>query len=75
MASATTNQLDDTAWEQLKQAIGQTCDRITPRDFVDCEQRLDLLVAKVQNRHWVDRATARQLVRDALKANAAGATA
>jgi hypothetical protein len=68
MAATTTNQLDDTAWEQLKKAISETCTRITPRDFADCEQRLDLLVAKVQNRHWVDRDTARQLVRDALAA-------
>ena len=64
--SKVTNQLTEAAWEQLTVALRETCSRLTPRDLADCEKRLDLLVAKVQNRHWVDRETARQLVRDAL---------
>ena len=68
-ANNVTNQLDSEAWDKLLAALSTTCDRLTPRDIADCEQRLDLLVAKIQNRHWIDRETARQLVRDGLAAS------
>ena len=44
------------------------CPRLTPRDIADCERRVDLLSAKIQNLHWVDRVEARRLVLAAVAA-------
>jgi hypothetical protein len=49
-------------WTQLLPKLLQQCPRLTPLDIEECLQRIDLLTAKIQNRHWVDRTTARRTV-------------
>jgi hypothetical protein len=64
------NIIDDATWRNLLPALRTRCPRLTEQDIVECEQRVDLLTAKIQNRHWCDRMTAQRTVTDLL----AGAT-
>jgi hypothetical protein len=52
----------DDQWQQLLPRLRQQCPRLTPDDLAESQQRIDLLIAKIQNRHWVDRITARRTV-------------
>jgi hypothetical protein len=56
------NMLNDDQWQRLLPALRERFDRLTEQDLSDCGQRLDLLTAKVQNRHWIDRIQAQRLV-------------
>ncbi|MCS6970096.1 MAG: hypothetical protein RMM29_02220 [Planctomycetota bacterium] len=58
--------LDPAQWEALVRAVRQACPRLTERDLAECQCRLDILVAKIQNRHWVSRRDAERLVRQLL---------
>ena len=49
-------------WASLEPKLREHCPRLTAADLEDAGRRVDLLSAKVQNRHWVDRITARRLV-------------
>ena len=53
--------MDDAVWAHVAAALKQSCPRITEQDLSECEQRIDLLVAKIQNRHWVSRTKAEEL--------------
>lgn len=53
-------QFDDDTWRRLLPALRQAFPRITAADWDDCQRRIDLVVAKVQNRHWIDKITARR---------------
>jgi len=54
--------LTDAQWEALLPLLRERCPRLTEADLADARPRVDLLSAKIQNRHWVDRVTARRLV-------------
>ena len=56
------NQIPDAEWQQLLPKLRERCPRLTEADLADAGQRVDLLSAKIQNRHWVDRVTARRIV-------------
>lgn len=56
------NMLSDAQWEALLPLVRERCSRLTEADLADARPRMDLLTAKIQNRHWVDRVTARRLV-------------
>ena len=47
--------------------LRQRCPRLTEQDLGECEQRIDLLTAKIQNRHWINRIAARRTVLALLK--------
>lgn len=48
-------QIPDSLWTRMLPKIKELCPRLTSSDLKECEQRLDLLCAKIQNRHWVSR--------------------
>jgi hypothetical protein len=52
----------DDQWRQLLPRLRLQCPRLTLNDLAESQQRIDLLIAKIQNRHWVDRITARRTV-------------
>lgn len=60
------NLLPDTTWAQLVPRIKATCPRLTESDLAESQQRIDLLTAKIQNRHWVSRSDAQRTVLGAL---------
>lgn len=55
--------LDPDAWEALVAEVRRRCPRLTDRDLAECQRRLDILAAKIQNRHWVSRREAERLLR------------
>lgn len=64
--------MSEEAWLEALPAIRKSFERITEDDLRDCGRRIDLLTAKVQNRHWVDRVTARRMVLSVLGYEAGG---
>jgi hypothetical protein len=54
--------IPDDQWQQLLPKLRKQCPRLTELDLKECQQRIDLLTAKIQNRHWVDRVAARRTV-------------
>lgn len=50
------------SWPALEPLLRQHCPLLTPLDIVECGRRVDLLTAKIQNRHWMDRVAARRVV-------------
>lgn len=52
----------DDQWQQLLPRLRKQCPRLTPLDLEESQKRIDLLIAKIQNRHWVDRITARRTI-------------
>jgi hypothetical protein len=61
------NVLADADWQRLTDAIRPQCPRLTASDLAEAEQRVDLLCAKIQNRHWCSRDSARRLVLGAMR--------
>ncbi len=51
-------QIPEPVWSRMLPKINELCPRITTEDLGECEQRFDLLTAKIQNRHWVSRTDA-----------------
>jgi hypothetical protein len=49
-------------WQQLLPRLKAKCPRLTSEDLLESLRRIDLLIAKIQNRHWIDRITARRIV-------------
>jgi 3-polyprenyl-4-hydroxybenzoate decarboxylase len=62
------NTLPAATWTQLVPRIKTTCPRLTEMDLQECQGRIDLLTAKIQNRHWVSRSDAQRTVLGALAA-------
>jgi hypothetical protein len=60
--------LTNDRWQLLLPKLRNECPRLTLLDLQECQQRIDLLIAKIQNRHWVDRITARRTVLGILNA-------
>lgn len=56
------NVLDEAQWTALLPLVRRHCPRLTALDLAECQRRVDLLVAKIQNRHWHDRVVAQRLV-------------
>ena len=54
--------IPDDQWQQLLPKLRKQCPRLTALDLSECQQRIDLLTAKIQNRHWVNRVVARRTV-------------
>lgn len=56
------NIIDPVTWQKLLPALRARCPRLTEQDIAESQQRVDLLTAKIQNRHWCDRMTAQRTV-------------
>ncbi len=54
--------IPDDQWQQVLPKLRKQCPRLTELDLKECQQRIDLLTAKIQNRHLVNRVTARRTV-------------
>jgi hypothetical protein len=59
---STVNIIANDVWQKIQPELRKRCPRLTPVDLSECQQRIDLLVAKIQNRHWIDRVSARRTV-------------
>jgi hypothetical protein len=49
-------------WTAFEPLLKKHCPRLTPTDLAECRNRVDLLTAKIQNRHWIDRVEARRVL-------------
>ena len=56
------NILTDAEWTTLIPAMKKACPRLTADDLAECQQRVDLLTAKIQSRHWISRVEAQNVV-------------
>ncbi len=56
------NVLTDSQWTTLEPLLKKTCPRLTPLDLSESQHRVDILTAKIQNRHWMDRVAAQRVV-------------
>ncbi len=59
--------IPDEPWRTIEPKLRERCPRLTPADFQEAQQRIDLLSAKIQNRHWISRQAARRIVLGAMK--------
>jgi hypothetical protein len=62
------NILPEATWLQLTPRIKAACPRLTDDDLAESQRRIDLLTARIQNRHWVSRSAAQRTVLGALSA-------
>jgi hypothetical protein len=67
LACTAMNRIPDDQWTLVTARLRTRCPKLTPTDLSESRQRIDLLVAKIQNRHWIDRVTARRVVLDVLQ--------
>ncbi len=56
------NVLSAAQWQSILPKLRAKCPRLTEQDLSEAECRVDLLIAKVQNRHWVSKIAARRTV-------------
>jgi len=56
------NVLTASQWATLEPLVKKACPRLTPLDLTESQLRVDLLTAKIQNRHWMDRIAAQRVV-------------
>jgi len=56
------NQIPDAAYQTILPKLKAACPRLTDLDLREAQQRIDLLIAKIQNRHWVSKIVARRTV-------------
>ena len=61
------NIIPNDQWLQVTAKLKEQCPRLTALDLVESQKRIDLLTAKIQNRHWIDRVAARRTVLSALQ--------
>ncbi len=61
------NQIPDPVYQQIVPGLKKACPRLTELDLREAQQRIDLLTAKIQNRHWVSKIVARRTVLGLLK--------
>jgi hypothetical protein len=54
--------IPDDQWQQVLPKLRKQCPRLTELDLKESQQRIDLLTAKIQSRHWVSRVVARRTV-------------
>jgi len=56
------NVLTESQWAALEPLLKKACPRLTPLDLSDSQRRVDILTAKIQNRHWMERVKAQRVV-------------
>lgn len=56
------NVIPEAKWATLMPLLKKSCPRLTPLDLSECQFRVDILTAKIQNRHWMDRVAAQRVV-------------
>lgn len=56
------NQIPDATWLSILPKLKLQCPRLTELDLKEAQQRIDLLTAKIQNRHWVSKIVARRTI-------------
>jgi hypothetical protein len=56
------NVIPNEQWPQVVAGLTKQCPRLTADDLAESQRRIDLLSAKIQNRHWVSRVVARRTV-------------
>ncbi len=61
------NEIPAAVWSQILPEISKRCPRLTPLDLTEAQGRIDLLTAKIQNRHWVSKTEARRMILVLLK--------
>jgi hypothetical protein len=61
------NTIPDDVWRKIEPELKKRCPRLTPADLAESQQRIDLLTAKIQNRHWIAKEPARRIVLALLK--------
>ncbi len=61
------NQIPDAAWQAILPKLKLAAPRLTEMDLREAQQRIDLLTAKLQNRHWVSKIVARRTILGLLK--------
>lgn len=59
--------IPDAAWATILPQLKTRCPRLTAADLGEAQQRIDLLTAKIQSRHWISREAARRIVLSLLK--------
>lgn len=69
------NVMTDQQWTALLPRLRATCPRLTAQDLDEAKGRIDLLTAKIQNRHWCSRTLAQQTVLKLLDETRVAATA
>ena len=62
LRSMLVNQIPDPLYQQIVPGLKKACPRLTELDLREAQQRIDLLTAKIQNRHWVSKIVARRTV-------------
>ena len=62
LRSPLVNQIPDPLYQQIVPGLKKACPRLTELDLREAQQRIDLLTAKIQNRHWVSKIVARRTV-------------
>lgn len=63
------NIIPDANWPAVEKTLKASCPRLTASDFAEAQKRVDLLTAKIQNRHWISRIEARRTVFLAMQSN------
>jgi hypothetical protein len=66
------NMLSESDWQRVLPNLRSTFSRLSEEDLKDCALRVDLTVAKVQNRHWLDRITAQRQVLHVIQSSLTG---
>ncbi len=56
------NIISNDAWQKIQPELTKLCPRLTVVDLQEAQQRIDLLIAKIQNRHWISRTEARRVI-------------
>ena len=54
-------------WTKIEPVIRTQCPRLTATDLAETQNRIDILVAKIQSRQWISRREAQRMVLSALK--------
>jgi hypothetical protein len=61
------NVLSDDVWATLVPRLKSKCPRLTDLDLRETQQRIDLVTAKIQSRHWISRVDAKRIVLNELQ--------
>ena len=61
------NILSDDVWRKIEGPLRKQCPRLTREDLAEAQSRIDLLIAKIQNRHWISKTEARLIVLGLIK--------
>ncbi len=60
------NVLSAEVFAKIVPGLKARCPRLTELDLFETQHRIDLIVAKIQNRHWISRVEARRIVLEQL---------